>query len=165
MDNPKKVSLRYLGTSAATAFTIMGALSIITPDQAHQLIDALHQLNDSIVSGYGALLKMWIILGPVGGIWLAKIGVSSSTVQGMIANLLKTAQGPSSPTAVEAQKAIVQATSTIAQDKTIPASQEATNTLIAATIALPSVQTIVTSQKNVDESSSPSVVVGNKPAS
>lgn len=156
--NETKVGLRYLGTSAATAFTIMGALSIVTPDQAQQLVAALHQLNDSIVSGYGALLKMWVILGPVAGVWLAKVGINSSTVQGMIASLLKKAQGPVSADSVAAQKAIVHATSTIAQDNSIPSSQDATNALVAATIALPQVQAIVTDKKTADASPSPSVV-------
>jgi hypothetical protein len=157
-DNTTKISLRYLGTSAATAFTIMGALSIVTPDQAQQLVAALHQLNDSIVSGYGALTKMWVILGPVAGVWLTRVGISSGTVQGLIANLLQKAQASPSPEAAAAQKAIVQATSTIAQNKSLPANQDATNTLIAATIALPQVQTIVTDAKTAAASLSPSVV-------
>jgi len=161
--NGTKISLRYAGTSVATVFTMMGVLSLITPDQSQQLIAALHQLNDSIVSGYGALLKMWVILGPVAAVWLAKVGVNSGTVQGLIANLLQKAQGPASPDAVEAQKAIVTATSTIAQDKSLPASQEAANTLVKATIALPQVQTIAADETTRKAVGDPSVVSASSP--
>lgn len=158
-----KVGWRYAATSAATAFTIMGAMSIITPDQAQQLTAALHQLSDSIVSGYGALFKMWVILGPVIMVWLAKLGINSSTVAGLIGHLLQKAQGPAGPEAVAAQKAIIEATSTIAKDQTIPTSQAAANTLVAATVALPQVQTIVVDKKTADESTSPSVVSAAEP--
>ena len=158
MSSQTTVGLRYAATSLATVFTMMGAVSVISPEQAQELIADLHGLNDSIVSAYGYLVKMWVILGPVIIFWLGKLGVNSSTVKGLIANLLKTAQGPASPDAAEAQKAIVHATSTIAQDQSIPVSQEAANTLVKATIALPQVQGIVTDETTKRAVNNPSVV-------
>ena len=156
--NTTIVGLRYAGTAIATAFTLMGAMSILSADQVASLKADLETLKTSALSGYGAITDMLVILGPIAGLWLGKLGISSGTVQAMISNLLHTAQGPASPDAVEAQKAIIGATSTIAQDKSIPASQEATNTLVAATVALPQVQTIVTDKKTADASPSASVV-------
>lgn len=156
--NKLNAGLRYVGTSAATLFTMMGALAILSPDQVAQLGAAIHQLNDSILSAYGALTKMWVILGPIAGIYLTKVGIQSSSIKSLAGKLLNIAAGPASPSAVEAQKAIVTATSMIAQDKTIPAADDAKQALIAATIALPEVQTIVTDKATADASPSPSVV-------
>src|SRR6202161_4223630 len=144
MENATKISLRYAGTAAATAFTIMGAMSILTADQVASLKADLETLKTSIITGYGALTDMGILLGPVVGGWMGQMGIKSGTVHGLISNLLAKAQGPASPGAVRAQKAIFEATGTIAQNKSIPASQEAVNTLVNATIDLPQVQTIVT---------------------
>ena len=161
--NKLNAGLRYAGTSAATIFTMMGALAILSPDQIAQLSIAVHQLNDSILSAYGALTKMWVILGPIAALYLGKVGVQSSGVKAIAEKLLHIAAGPASPAAVEAQKAVIQVTSAIAQDKSIPASAEATQALIAATIALPQVQTIVTDQKTADAAPSPSVVAAGSP--
>lgn len=158
MNDQLNVALRYIGTSLGTLFTIFGVIQFVTPDQVAQLTVAVHDFNQSVLSAYGALTKMWIILGPVGVIVLARLGIKSSSVQAIGQKLLSIATGPASPTAAEAQKVIVQATSAIAKDKTIPASDEAKNTLIAATISLPEVQTIVTDAKTAMASSSPSVV-------
>ncbi len=156
--NKLNIALRYAGTSAGTLFTIFGALQFVTPEQVAQLTAAVHDFNQSILSAYGALTKMWIILGPAAIIVLTKFGIKSGTVPELMAKLLRIATGAASPEAAAAQKAIVQATAAIAQDKSIPASDDAKNTLIAATIALPEVQTIVTDKKTALASPSPSVV-------
>src|SRR5258706_13271169 len=144
MNDQFNVALRYIGTSLGTLFTIFGAMQFVTSDQVAQLTVAIHDFNESVLSAYGALTKMWIILGPAGVVILARLGVKSSSVQAIGQKLLSIATSPASPTAAEAQKVIVQATGVIAKDKTIPASDDAKNALIAATIALPEVQTIVT---------------------
>ena len=134
--NKLNAGLRYAGTSAATIFTMMGALAILSPDQIAQLSIAVHQLNDSILSAYGALTKMWVILGPIAALYLGKVGVQSSGVKAIADKLLRIASGPASDQAAAAQKAIVQATSAIAQDKSIPVSDDAARALIAATISV-----------------------------
>ena len=151
-------ALRHVGTGAGTLFTLFGALQFVTPDQVAQLTAAVHDFNNSVISAYGALTKMWIILGPLGLLWMGKLGYQSSSVKALASNLLKIAAGPASPAAAEAQKAVIQATAAVAADPTIPTSVEAKNTLIAATISLPEVQTIVTDAKTAAESPSPSVV-------
>jgi hypothetical protein len=156
--NTTIVGLRYAGTALATAFTFMGMMSILSADQVVSLKADLETLKTSVLSGYGAITDMLVILGPIAALWLGKLGISSGTVQAMISHLLQQAQGPASPEAVAAQHAIIQATSTIAQDKSIPSSQDATNALVAATVALPQVQTIVTDKKTADDSPSASVV-------
>lgn len=156
--NKLNAGLRYAGSSLGTVFAMMGAFALISPDQAAQLSVAFHQLSDSIITGYGALLKMWVILGPVAVFWLGKVGVQSSSVQAIKNKLLSIASGPASPSAVEAQKAAIQVTAAVAMDKSIPASEDAKNTLVAATIALPEVQTIVTDAKTAAASPSSSVI-------
>lgn len=156
--NKLNSALRYAGTSAGTLFTIFGAMQFVTPEQVTQLAAAMHDFNDSVVSMYGALTKMWIILGPVAIFWLGKVGWNSSSAKALGDKLRAFATGPASPAAVEAQKAAIQVTAAVAQDKSIPTSEEAKNTLVAATIALPEVQTIVTDTKTALASPSPSVV-------
>lgn len=129
--NQLNAALRYIGTSLGTLFTIFGGMQFITPDQVVQLLGAVHDFNESILSAYGALTKMWIILGPIGVVILARVGVKSSSVQAMSQKLLSVASG---------------------------GNKDAKNTLIAATIALPQVQTIVTDEETALASPSPSVV-------
>lgn len=158
--NQLKIGLRYAGTSVATGATFLAAFSLITPDQAKDLVAQIHVFNDSIFTAYGALLKMWVILGPAAALALGYFGVKSGSVKSLIGNLLTMAQGKASPGAAAAQSAIVSATGTIAQDKTLPTSESAKQTLIAATIALPEVQTIVTDKATADSAVSNSVVAG-----
>lgn len=87
--NQLNAGLRYAGTSAGTLFGVLGALSLITPDQAHDLAAQVQILNQSILTAYGALLKMWVILGPVAVIVAGYFGVKSASVQALGAKLLK----------------------------------------------------------------------------
>lgn len=112
--NKLNAALRYGGSNAATLFTVMGVFSLLTPDQIVSLKAQIDVLQQSILTAYGALTKMWVILGPVAAIWLAKVGWNSSTVQAMTAKLLGIARS-ADPKATEAQVAIV----TAASDKVI----------------------------------------------
>ncbi len=156
--NKLNAAIRYAGTSAATVFTIFSVLSLISPEQAADLKANMETLKTSIVTGYGALQKMGLILGPVAVFLLGKAGWDSSTVQAISRKLLGIATGPAGASAIEAQTAAIQVTAAVAMDKTIQKSDEAKNTLVAATIALPEVQTIVTDAKTAAASPSPSVV-------
>lgn len=140
---------RHAISIAGTAIAIFGLQAKgVTIEQVTSVIQSLGSAVNDIVVLVAAVAPFYAML---------KASHSANpTVQG--ASLAATASGPASPAAVEAQKAIITATSTIAKDGTIPASQEATNTLVAATIALPQVQTIVTDKKTADASSSASVV-------
>jgi hypothetical protein len=139
-------------------------LQFVTPEQVSQLTAAVHDFNQSILSAYGALTKMWVILGPVAVFFLGKAGIQSSSVKAIGDKLLRIATGAASPSAIEAQKVAINVTSAVASDKSIPQSVDAKNTLIAATIALPEVQTIVTDAKTAMESPSPSVISAPKAA-
>lgn len=113
--NKLNAALRYGGSNAAMLFTVMGVFSLLTPDQIVSLKAQIDVLQQSILTAYGALTKMGVILGPVAAIWLAKVGYSSSTVQAMASKLLGIAKNDADPKATEAQVAIV----TVASDKTI----------------------------------------------
>jgi hypothetical protein len=155
--NKLNAGLRYAGTAAGTLFTLFGAMQFVTPEQVAQLTSAVHDFNNSMISAYGALTKMWIILGPAMVIILAKFGIQSSSVKAIGDKLLRIATGPASPGAVEAQKAAINVTAAVALDKTIPTSEEAKNTLVAATIALPQVEQIISDKKTAIAAGSPSV--------
>ncbi len=137
--NQLNAALRYGGTTAATLFTILGGLQFVTPEQVAQLTAAVHDFNQSILSAYGALTKMWVILGPVAIFWLTKAGVQSSSVKSIAGKLLQIATGAASPSSIEAQKAAIQVTSAVAQDKSIPKSTEAKAALLDAVAAQPEV--------------------------
>lgn len=115
LQNKLNAVLRYGGSNAATLFTVMGVFSLLSPDQIVSLKAQIDVLQQSILTAYGALTKMWVILGPVAAIWLAKVGWSSSTVQAMGAKLLGIAKNAADPKSTEAQVTIV----TVASDKTI----------------------------------------------
>ena len=113
--NKLNAALRYGGSNAATLFTVMGVFSLLTPDQIVSLKAQIDVLQQSILTAYGALTKMGVILGPVAAIWLAKVGWNSSTVKAMAGKLLGIAKSDSDPKATEAQVAIA----TVASDKVI----------------------------------------------
>jgi hypothetical protein len=155
--NKLNAGLRYAGTAFGTLGFIFGAMQFVTPEQVAQLTAAVHDFNNSMISAYGALTKMWIIIGPAMVITLAKFGIDSSTVKAIGDKLLRIATGPASPGAVEAQKAAINVTAAVALDKTIPTSEEAKNTLVQATIALPQVEQIISDKKTAIAAGSPSV--------
>jgi len=107
--NKLNAALRYGGTTAGTAFTMMAVLSLLSPDQVVALKANVETLKNSILTGYGALVNMWVILGPVGVMLLAKMGYSSSSVQAMAAKLLKIAANAADPASKQAKVEIVNA--------------------------------------------------------
>lgn len=110
LSNKVNSGVRYSGTVLATTFTIMAALSLISPDQLVALKTNLETLKTSVVTGYGALVNMWIILGPVAIGVAAKLGWNSSGVQAMAGKLLTIAANKADPEkATEAKVAIVNA--------------------------------------------------------
>lgn len=134
--NQINVVLRVVGTSAGTLFTLLGAIQFLSPEQVAQLATASHDLSDSIITGYGALLKMWVILGPLalGGLGVA--GFKSGSIKALGEKLLTLSHGPSGELAKQS--------------------------LIAATISLPSVQTIVTDKATADGAPSDAVIPTEK---
>lgn len=79
---------RYGTTAAGTALTIMAALQLLTPDQITELKAQADILNQSIITGYGALTKMWIVAGPIAVGIAVKMGWNSSGVRAIGAKLL-----------------------------------------------------------------------------
>lgn len=157
--NKLNAALRYAGTSAGTLFTVFGVLQFVTPEQVAQLTVAVHDFNQSILSAYGALTKMWVILGPAAVIMLGRAGFKSSSVKGIAAKLLSIAANAADPKATEAQQAIVEATSTIARDPQIQTSTAAKVALLDAVAAQPEVvgSITVTDAKLAEATESPQV--------
>lgn len=140
---------RHAISIAGTAIAIFGLQAKgVTIEQTTAVIQSLGSAVNDIVVLLAAIAPFYAMLKAAHS--------ASPTSQG--ASLATVATGPAGSSAVEAQKALIGATSTVAQDQSIPASQSAANTLVAATISLPQVQTIVTDQRTANASSSPSVV-------
>ncbi len=157
---------RYGTTAGATALTIMAALQLLSPEQIAELKAQADILNQSIVTGYGALTKMWIIAGPVAIGIAVKMGWNSSSMQALGSKLLKmaTVDVPQAPSvggaasvgaAGSAQADVAQAQAAIANATT------AKDVLVAATIGLPQVQAIVTDKATADAVPSASVVAAD----
>lgn len=92
LQNKLSAAKRYGSTAGATLLTVLGALSFLTPEQIVEVKAQVDVLNQSIVTAYGALTKMWIILGPVGVAVAAKLGWNSSGVQALAGKLLDIAK-------------------------------------------------------------------------
>lgn len=133
LSNKLNSALRYGGTASATIFTVMAVFSLLSPEQVADLKAQVEILNSSIATGYGALLKMWIILGPVAIGVAAKLGWNSSSVKAMAGKLLTIATNKSDPAgATEAKVVLVNA----AASKAI-GSQGVVNPELAANPATP----------------------------
>lgn len=165
--NQVNIGLRYLGTIATTLFTVLGAATLITPEQAQQLTVALHELNQSILTGYGALLKMWVILGPVGAAVLTTLGIKSGGFKALGAKLLKMATADVPQAASIGGAASVGLPGSVQEDVAkaqvaIANAATAKDVLVAATIGLPQVQAIVADKATADASPSESVVAADE---
>jgi len=141
--NKLNSAMRYGGTAASAVFAVMGALSILTPDQVTTLKADIETLKTSILTGYGALVDMWVILGPVGVLVLAKIGWNSSGVKAMAGKLFAIATTPSDPKSTEAKVAIVNAAASPAigslgvVNKDLAANPETSANVVAAPELVP----------------------------
>jgi hypothetical protein len=138
--NQLNAGLRYAGTAAGTLFGVLGAMSLITPEQAHDLVMQVQVLNQSILTAYGALTKMGLILGPAAAIIAGYFGVKSASVQALGAKLLNMVkQEPPAPTVIGGLESIqVAPTVTVAEaQKTIAAASSATEVLAAVVAAAP----------------------------
>jgi hypothetical protein len=140
--------------SAPSQDQVMGQLRAIIP--ALGTIASAVGVSGATANHYVDLAL--VMVGPIAyvvtAIWSAVAHLQSN----QIANVQAIATGPAGPVAVSAQKALIEATAAVAQDKSIPASQEAANTLVSATIALPQVQGIVTDKATKEAVNNPSVV-------
>ena len=110
LSNKMYSALRYGGTAVGAVFTVMAALSLLSVDQVAQLKGDVETLKTSIVTGYGALIDMWIVLGPVAIGVAAKLGWNSSSVKAMAGKLFNIAKNDDDPAkATEAKVALVNA--------------------------------------------------------
>lgn len=110
LSNKLNSALRYGGATAGTAFAFLALISILSPEQVAELKAQVEILNNSIITGYGALIKMWIILGPIAIGVAAKLGWNSSSVQAMAGKLLTIATNVNDPKgATEAKVVLVNA--------------------------------------------------------
>lgn len=144
---------RHAITAVGVAVTIFGLQAKgVSMDQVTAVINSLGDTVNTLVQVVAAVGVLY------GGI---KAANSASPVN-QIAQVREIATGAAGPAAVDAQKAMIEATSAIASDPSIPASKDAKQSLIAATIALPEVQTIVTDKETAAAAPSESVVAAEQ---
>lgn len=146
---------RHIGSAVGGAILIFGLSSKIDPATATSIVNAIGPVINDIV----------VVIGIVGPLISAYYASRSASPSNQVAAVKAIATGPASAVSVDAQKAIVEATSAVAHDTSIPASKDASQALIAATIALPEVKTIVTDKATADAAPSPNVVSAQARAS
>ncbi len=105
-----KGSLTSIGAHAITAATTLAALGFVNPDDVTALVAAIHQFNDGIAQTVGALGKMWIVLGPLAAWLVARLGITSPTMQNLLATLTKMATSGSNAEQLEKQGEMANAT-------------------------------------------------------
>lgn len=151
--NPATLAaVRYALTALSPILAIFG-FAVLTPDQVDHFIGYAKTFGTAAA----AISALVGILVPTAALIF---GVLSSTWKKQIARFKELSKDPSAA-GEEAAKAIIDATSAIAQAPG-PQSKNATQTLIAATIALPSVQTIVADKDTADAAPSENVVAAEK---
>lgn len=147
--NPATLAaLRYALTALSPVLAIFG-LAALTPDQIDHFIGYAKTFGTAV----SAIFALAGIIIPTAALIF---GVLSSTFKKQVARFKELSKDPSAA-GEEAAKAIIDATSAIAQSSS-GQSKNATQTLIAATIALPSVQTIVTDKATAEAAPSENVV-------
>lgn len=116
---------RHAISIAGTAIVIFGLQAKgVSLDQVKDVIGALGSTVNSIVVLLGALAPLYALLK----------ASSTASPTSQIQAVKNIATGPASSTAVDAQAALIHATSTIAADPSIPtskAAQQVINTIVA----------------------------------
>lgn len=140
---------RYGTTVGGTALFIMAGLQLLSPEQIAELKAQADILNQSVVTGYGALTKMWIIAGPVAVGIAMKMGWNSASIQALGSKLLKMATSDVPQAASIGGAASVGLPGSAQEDiakaqETIASATNAKDILVAASAALPQVQAILT---------------------
>jgi hypothetical protein len=130
----------------STVVGFIGGIGLMSAAQQKGVMDALNEIFNGLTQIFHGATSLWgilIVAFPVIGVWMARMASNSATTVSQVRNVKAVATGPASDVAAGAQKALIEATSAIAQDPQIPTSVDAKNTLIAATRALPEVQAVV----------------------
>lgn len=121
---------RHVITAVGVAVTIFGLQAKgVDMNNVKALIESLGNTINTLIQ----------LVAAAGVLYGAVKAANSASPANQGASLAATATGGASPAAVEAQKAIVSATSAVAADPTIPANIEAKAALLDATAALPEV--------------------------
>ena len=108
-----KGALTSVSSHIITAATTIAALGLVNPDDVKTFIEAIHQFNDGIAQTFGALGKMWIVVGPLAAWFVARLGITNPTVQNLLATLTKMATSGSNAEQTEKQAEIAAATASL----------------------------------------------------
>jgi hypothetical protein len=77
--------LRYAGVSAGTAGTIGALLNVADPATIHAIVAQFQMVADDLTKLFGDSWKLGYLAFPIVAVWLAKIGVKSSSTPAQVA--------------------------------------------------------------------------------
>lgn len=77
--------LRYAGVAATTLITALGMLGAISEDTAHSIVAQMQVVGKDLQQLVGDSWQLGLLLAPIVGVWLAKIGVASASLKNQIA--------------------------------------------------------------------------------
>lgn len=133
-------AVRYLGSNLTGGLTVFVALGTLSPDQAQDVLKNVHVMYEATRSFVGAFANIWYIVFPIAAVWLARIGINTNGFGGFMDRLLKVAQSGNTPEAAQAQKQLVDATTTML-NTTAPqvATTQVKAAILNAAVTLPEV--------------------------
>ena len=73
-------ALRHGVTAGATAFTVLGIIAVVPQDQVAGLIQDLHDIDSGLEQAFGGFSKLFIVLGPAVGVFMAKLAAASASI-------------------------------------------------------------------------------------
>lgn len=79
--------LRHVVTALGTAFTIFGALGLISQDDAQKLLNYIHQISDSLQTIWTAVAGIMVIVGPVIVSLSGKFAATAASLPGQLKSI------------------------------------------------------------------------------
>jgi hypothetical protein len=109
-------ALRYIGTGAGTLGTVAALLSIVDQQTAHNIVNALQKVTQDLIQLGGDATTLVYLVIPVVTVWLARIGVKSSSNKSAVARV----QSLPSTQVLTTDKALAMAVPGVIHTETLP---------------------------------------------
>ena len=86
--NEVTTALRYAGSAAVWSGGALVFLGVLSPEQSTALIADVHQMTDGLQQAFGGFSKAIVLIAPIVGVYLAKVGVTSSSLTNLIKKVI-----------------------------------------------------------------------------
>src|SRR6185312_3658978 len=106
-ENQTAAALRHVYTAAATVLGLAAVVAVVPKEQVQPILDSLHQIGDGVQQVIGGFSKLMVIVGPIVGVWMARLAAGSASFKSQLASVAKQASAPGNP---ENAKQMVEAT-------------------------------------------------------